>query len=194
MRQAVFIGGIPAGEPDLPALMKRVTDGDQQAFSQLYDAVSGPAFGIVRAVLRDTAQSEEVTQEVLVEVWRHADRYRPERGTVLTWVLTMAHRRAVDRVRSVTAASAREEVVALRERMPAFDVTEAEVETRLEREEVRRCLRSLTEVQRESITLAYYEGLTYREVAQRLSASLGTVKTRMRDGLIRLRNCLGGLA
>ncbi|MGW5736719.1 MULTISPECIES: ECF RNA polymerase sigma factor SigK [Streptomyces] len=194
MRQAVFIGGNPADEPDLVALMKRVTDGDQEAFAQVYEAVSGPAFGVVRAVIRDAAQSEEVTQEVLVEVWRHASRYRPDRGSVTNWVLTMAHSRAVDRVRSVTAASAREQAVALRERMPEFDETEAEVETRLEREEVQRCLLSLTQVQRESITLAYYQGLTYREVAQRLSASLGTVKSRMRDGLIRLRDCLGASA
>ncbi|RFC75101.1 ECF RNA polymerase sigma factor SigK [Streptomyces sp. AcE210] len=191
MRQAVFIGGNPEDEPDLGALMKHIADGDERAFGQLYESVAGPVFGIVRAVVRDVAQSEEVTQEVLVEVWRHVADYRPERGSVMNWVLTVAHRRAVDRVRSVVASTAREERVAARERLPEFDVTQAEVEARQEREDVVRCLRTLTQLQRESITLAYYQGLTYREVAERLSASLGTVKTRMRDGLIRLRDCLG---
>ncbi|MFF3641128.1 ECF RNA polymerase sigma factor SigK [Streptomyces sp. NPDC002564] len=191
MRQSVFIGGNPADRPDLVALMEQVTKGDEQAFGQLYESVAGPAFGVVRAVVRDVAQSEEVTQEVLVEMWRHAADYRPERGSVMNWVLTLAHRRAVDRVRSVAAAAAREERVALRDRLPEFDVTEAEVEARQEREDVLRCLEALTVLQRESITLAYYQGLTYREVAERLSTSLGTVKTRMRDGLIRLRDCLG---
>ncbi|MFG3371157.1 ECF RNA polymerase sigma factor SigK [Streptomyces sp. NPDC048156] len=191
MRQAVFISGNPDDKPDLAALMKQIADGDEQAFDRLYEAVAGPVFGIVKAVVRDVAQSEEVTQEVLVEVWRHAADYRPERGSVMNWVLTLAHRRAVDRVRSVVASAAREERAARRERLPEFDVTEAEVEARQEREDVLRCLGTLTEIQRESITLAYYQGLTYREVAERLSASLGTVKTRMRDGLIRLRDCLG---
>ncbi|MFG2497164.1 ECF RNA polymerase sigma factor SigK [Streptomyces sp. NPDC048441] len=191
MRRAVFIGGNPDDKPDLIALMKQIADGDEQAFGQLYESVSGPVFGIVRAVVRDAAQSEEVTQEVLVEVWRHAADYQPERGSVMNWVLTLAHRRAVDRVRSVVASTAREERAARRAHMPEFDVTEAEVEARQEREDVVRCLETLSELQRESIILAYYQGLTYREVAERLSASLGTVKTRMRDGLIRLRDCLG---
>ncbi|MGW0902876.1 ECF RNA polymerase sigma factor SigK [Streptomyces sp. NPDC002853] len=191
MRKAVFIGGKPDDEPDLAAVMKQVTGGDEQAFGRLYEFVAGPVFGIVRAVVRDVAQSEEVTQEVLVEVWRHAADYRPERGSVMNWVLTLAHRRAVDRVRSVVACAAREERAALRDRLPEFDVTAAEVEARQEREDVVRCLETLTDIQRESINLAYYQGLTYREVAERLSTSLGTVKTRMRDGLIRLRDCLG---
>ncbi|MGW5860750.1 ECF RNA polymerase sigma factor SigK [Streptomyces sp. NPDC055239] len=191
MKHAVFIGGNPDDKPDLAALMRQITGGDEQTFGRLYESVAGPVFGIVRAVVRDVAQSEEVTQEVLVEVWRHAADYRPERGSVMNWLLTLAHRRAVDRVRSVVAATAREERAALRDRLPEFDVTAAEVEARQEREDVVRCLETLTELQRESITLAYYQGLTYREVAERLSASLGTVKTRMRDGLIRLRDCLG---
>jgi RNA polymerase sigma-70 factor (ECF subfamily) len=142
-------------------------------------------------VLRDRAQSEEVTQEVLVEVWRTAPRYRPERGTAINWMLTLAHRRAVDRIRSVEASAAREERAARLDRLPEYDEVTEQVEARLEREQVRRCLRTLTEVQRQSVTLAYYRGLTYREVAEALSLPLGTVKTRLRDGLIRLRDCLG---
>ncbi|MET7982642.1 MULTISPECIES: sigma-70 family RNA polymerase sigma factor [unclassified Streptomyces] len=191
MKEAVEIGRNPSAEPDLPDLMARVARGDQEAFASLYDVVAGPVLGIVRRVLRDRAQSEEVTQEVLVEVWRTAARYRPERGSVMNWVLTLTHQRAVDRVRSAEASTAREHKAALLDRTPEFDEVTEQVEARLEREQVRRCLRTLTELQRQSVTLAYYRGLTYREVAELLATPLGTVKTRLRDGLIRLRDCLG---
>ncbi|MGA4845802.1 sigma-70 family RNA polymerase sigma factor [Streptomyces sp. G5(2025)] len=191
MNDVVRIGSRSAPGPDLQELVARVARGDQQAFSGVYDAVAGPVLGVVRGVLRDHAQSEEVTQEVLVEVWRTAPRYRPDLGTAMNWVLTLAHRRAVDRVRSVEASAAREHKAALLSRTPEFDEVSEEVETHLEREQVRRCLRALTEVQRQSVTLAYYRGLTYRQVAELLALPLGTVKTRLRDGLIRLRDCLG---
>src|SRR5439155_9194325 len=131
----------------------------------------------------------EVTQEVMLEVWRTASRFDPHRGSALAWLMTMAHRRAIDRVRSGHAEAERE--------LPAtaaatdYDVVAEEVETRLDAQRVRRCLGSLTELQRESVTLAYYGGYTYREVASLLGVAVGTVKTRMRDGLIRLRDCLG---
>ncbi|WP_431989158.1 sigma-70 family RNA polymerase sigma factor [Streptomyces albogriseolus] len=191
MREAVHIGPNPAAEPDLQQLVGEVALGDREAFAAVYDLVAAPVLGVVRSVLRDRAQSEEVTQEVLVEVWRTAARYRPERGTALNWILTLAHRRAVDRVRSVEASAAREERAALLDRLPEYDEVSEQVEARLEREQVRRCLRTLTELQRQSVTLAYYRGLTYREVAEALALPLGTVKTRLRDGLIRLRDCLG---
>ncbi|MGW2013958.1 sigma-70 family RNA polymerase sigma factor [Streptomyces sp. NPDC001927] len=181
----------PAAHPELPELLSRTARGDQEAFTAVFDAVAGPVLGVVRAVLRDPAQSEEVAQEVMVDIWRLAARFDPERGSVLTWALTLAHRRAVDRVRSEQAASDRVRRVALLEQTPAYDEVVEEVENRLDRERVRRCLRGLTERQRQSVTLAYYRGLTYREVAELLSLPLGTVKTRMRDGLIRLRDCLG---
>ncbi|MFI1105812.1 sigma-70 family RNA polymerase sigma factor [Streptomyces melanogenes] len=191
MKEAVHISGVRQVGPDLPELLARTARGDEQAFSRVYDVVIGPVIGLVRSVLRDPAQSEEVAQEVLVDVWRLAARYEPEHGGVMNWVLTLAHRRAVDRVRSAQAASDRDNRAALLAQTPAFDEVSEEVETRLERESVRRCLRTLTELQRESVTLAYYRGLTYREVAELLSVPLGTVKTRLRDGLIRLRDCLG---
>ncbi|MEU5576716.1 sigma-70 family RNA polymerase sigma factor [Streptomyces huasconensis] len=191
MNDVVRIGSRSAPGPDLQELVARVARGDQQAFSGVYDAVAGPVLGVVRGVLRDHAQSEEVAQEVLVEVWRTAPRYRPDLGTAMNWVLTLAHRRAVDRVRSVEASAAREHKAALLSRTPEFDEVSEQVETHLEREQVRRCLRGLTEVQRQSVTLAYYRGLTYRQVAELLALPLGTVKTRLRDGLIRLRDCLG---
>ncbi|MGV9559519.1 sigma-70 family RNA polymerase sigma factor [Streptomyces sp. NPDC003401] len=191
MKEPVRIGAGQSVKPDLQSLLHEVALGDQEAFAAVYDAVAGSVLGVVRAVLRDQAQSEEVTQEVLVEVWRTAPRYRPERGTAVNWILTLAHRRAVDRVRSVEAAAARDTKAALLDHQPAYDQVTEEVETRLEQEQVRRCLRTLTELQRQSVTLAYYRGLTYREVAEALTLPVGTVKTRLRDGLIRLRDCLG---
>ncbi|MFF2326266.1 MULTISPECIES: sigma-70 family RNA polymerase sigma factor [unclassified Streptomyces] len=191
MKEAVYIGGAPSARPDLQELLGMVARGDQDAFAQVYDAVSGPVLGLVRSVLRDPAQSEEVAQEVLVEVWRTAPRFRAARGSAMNWVLTLAHRRAVDRVRSAEAAAARDHRAALLDRTPAFDEVTEQVESRLEREQVRRCMRTLSELQRQSVTLAYYQGLTHREVSELLSVPLGTIKTRLRDGLIRLRDCLG---
>ncbi|MFG2888971.1 sigma-70 family RNA polymerase sigma factor [Streptomyces sp. NPDC048248] len=191
MREPVWIGGPARRGPDLEELLGQVARGDQGAFGPVYDALAGPVLGLVRSVLRDPAQSEEVAQEVLVEVWRTAARFRPERGSATNWVLTLAHRRAIDRVRSAQAAADREHRAALLDHTPAFDEVTEQVENRLEREQVRRCLRTLTELQRQSVTLAYYKGLTYREVAGLLTVPLGTVKTRLRDGLIRLRDCLG---
>ncbi|MEV5982107.1 ECF RNA polymerase sigma factor SigK [Streptomyces sp. NPDC052114] len=191
MTQPSPVGPGPARRPDLQEQLALVAQGDREAFSVVYDAVAAPVFGVVCKLLRDHAQSEEVAQEVLVEVWRTAARYRADRGTVLNWVLTLAHRRTVDRIRSVQAAAARERRAALLDQVPEFDEVSEQVEGQLEREQLRRCLRSLSEIQRQSVTLAYYQGLTYKEVAEALSAPLGTIKTRLRDGLIRLRDCLG---
>jgi RNA polymerase sigma-70 factor (ECF subfamily) len=172
-------------------LMAHVARGDSAAYSELYDRVCPRVFGLVRRVLRNPAQSEEVTQEVMLDVWRAAARYDTARGSVQAWILTMAHRRAVDRVRSEQAATNREEHLAARSAETDFDQVADTVTTRLDAEQVRRCLGTLTELQRESITLAYYNGYTYPEVARHLDAKLPTVKARMRDGLVRLRDCLG---
>jgi RNA polymerase sigma-70 factor (ECF subfamily) len=173
------------------ALLQRVALGDAPAFEKLYDRMVSAVFGVIRRVLRDPAQSEEVTQEIMIEVWRTATRFDAERGSASTWILTMAHRRAIDRVRSAQASRDREERVAHRDHVSAYDEVAEQVENRLEQEQVRRCLGDLTELQRESVTLAYYGGHTYREVAELLDTPLGTVKTRLRDGLIRLRDCMG---
>ncbi len=150
VNEVVHIGGITPAPPGLQELLGRVALGGREAFGQVYDAVCGPVLGLVRAVLRDPAPSEEVTQEVLIEVWRGAARFQPSRGSAMTWVrvLTLAHRRAVDRVRSAQASSDRERKAALLEHTPAFDEVTEEVESRLEHEQVRRCLRTLTELQR----------------------------------------------
>lgn len=169
----------------------RVARGDQRAFEQVYDRIAGPVFGLVRRIVRDPAQSEEVTQEVFVEVWRTATRFDPARGSGHSWVMTLAHRRAVDRVRSAQASIDRDLRAGRRDQERPFDVVAEQVEARMEQEQVRRALDSLTDLQREAITLAYYGGYTYREVAELLELPLGTVKTRLRDGLIRLRDALG---
>jgi RNA polymerase sigma-70 factor (ECF subfamily) len=186
------MAGPAVGPPsaDLEALIGKVARGDDAAFEAVC-ARSGPAvFGVVRAVVRDRAQVEEVCQEVLLEVWCAASRFEPGRGSALAWVTTIAHRRAIDRVRSERRAAERQRRAAAHD--VAYDEVEETVEARLDRERVRRCLGSLTSVQRESVTLAYYGGYTVREVAALLAVPEGTVKTRMRDGLIRLRDCLGG--
>lgn len=177
----------PAG--DLAGLLAKVARGDETAFAAVYDQVGALVFGLARRVVKDPAQSEEVTQEVLLEVWRSASRFDPVQGSARSWLMTMAHRRAVDRVRSAQASTEREIRAAVT--TTDYDVVVEEVEARLDAQRVRRCLDSLTELQRESVTLAYYGGYTYRQVAGLLGVAVGTVKTRMRDGLIRMRDCLG---
>jgi RNA polymerase sigma-70 factor, ECF subfamily len=180
---------VARSDADLDELLTLAARGDQGAFAAVYDRLARPAYGLICKVLRDPAQAEEVVQEVMLEVWRTASRFDPDRGAAATWVLTIAHRRAVDRVRSETAAAEREQRAA---QVPAAadDVADS-VEASLDAELLRRCLDGLTDMQRESITLAYYGGYTYREVAKLLDAALGTVKSRIRDGLGRLRECLG---
>jgi RNA polymerase sigma-70 factor, ECF subfamily len=175
---------------EIDALLRAVARGDDASFARLYDLLAPRVFGLARRVLRDPAQAEEMAQEVLVEVWRTAARFDPERGSGLSWVLTIAHRRTVDRVRSEQASADRVQRVAAASVQIPFDEVADRVGSRLERQQVRRCLDGLTALQREAITLAYYGGHSYREVATLLATALPTIKTRMRDGLIRLRDCL----
>lgn len=173
-------------------LLAQVARGDQAAFEVLCHQVAPIVFGVVRTVLRDRFLAEEVCQEVLLDVWRCASRFRPGRSSATAWVTTIAHRRAVDRVRAEQRAADRHRRAASHE--VDYDAVTDRVEARLDAQRVRRCLDSLTELQRESVTLAYYGGYTYREVAGLLGVAVGTVKTRMRDGLIRMRDCLGAEA
>ncbi|GAA1368167.1 MULTISPECIES: ECF RNA polymerase sigma factor SigK [Catellatospora] len=176
---------------DAETLLRAVARGDEAAFTRLYELVAPRVYGLARRVVRDPAQAEEVAQEALVEVWRTASRFDPARGSATAWVFTITHRRAVDRVRSEQAALDRVQRMAPEATQTPADEVVEQATARLQRQQVRRCIKTLTDLQREAITLAYYGGYTYQQVAQLLGAGLPTVKTRMRDGLIRLRDCLG---
>ncbi len=181
-------GGDPTA---LVALITRASRGDESAFAELYDLTSSRVFGLARRVVRDPAQAEEVAQEAYLEIWRQSARFDAARGSVLAWMLTIVHRRAVDRVRSAESAHERDRRYAAVGDGPEYDVVDEAVTANLEQARVRRALETLTDVQREAVTLAYYGGYTHREVSDLLGVPLGTVKTRMRDGLIRLRDTLG---
>jgi RNA polymerase sigma-70 factor (ECF subfamily) len=185
----------PDAESERPAdrataLLRRVAAGDEAAFASLYDAVAPAVYGTVKRVVRNAAQADEVTQEVFVDLWRTAPRFDPAQGTALTWVLTLAHRRAVDRVRSEVSQQRRverlQQVASAGGPSVADDVLDD-----LDRARVGRALADLTSLQRESVELAFYGGHTHAEISTILDLPLGTVKTRIRDGLIRLRDALG---
>ncbi|MBN9239940.1 MAG: RNA polymerase subunit sigma [Micrococcales bacterium 70-64] len=175
----------------MQALLGRVAEGDQRAFSDLYDETAPRVFGLVKRLLRDHAQSEEVTQEVFLEIWQTATRFDPNKGGATTWILTMAHRRAVDRVRSSQSSRDRDTRVGIRDHKVDYDQVSETIEVRLEHERVEKAMSRLTELQRQAVSLAYYGGYSHSEVAAMLSVPIGTVKTRLRDGMIRLRDELG---
>ncbi|GAB4001976.1 ECF RNA polymerase sigma factor SigK [Nocardioides ultimimeridianus] len=180
-----------SGHPDLPDLLRRSARGDETAFAALYDATAARVYGLVRRVVRDPHQAEEVAQEVYLEVWRTSARYDEARGSAQGWILTIAHRRAVDRVRAAESASRRDETYERRNQDVEHDSTAEAAHASLEARRVRSALESLTPVQREAVELAYLGGYTHTEVAALLDLPLGTAKTRIRDGLIRLRDNLG---
>lgn len=183
----------PLTEPG--RLLELAASGDLQAFGRFYDLMSPRVYGLALRVLRDPGYAEETVQEVFLQVWKQAADYRPSLGSVQSWVLTITHRRAVDRVRSETSAARRDERDAAADFTRSGDIAE-QVTEQISRDEdaaeVRRCLGTLTENQRECIEMAYFSGQTYREVADRLGTALPTIKSRIRDGLRRLKNCLGG--
>jgi RNA polymerase sigma-70 factor (ECF subfamily) len=181
----------PDVSSELDAQLRRVADGDAEAFAGLYDATSARVYGLISRILRDPGYSEETTQDVYTQVWRNASDYDPQQGSALAWLMTLAHRRAVDRVRAEVASTRRDARYAAVSNEPDTDVVADSAIRSDERRQVIDCLGSLTDLQRQAIELAYYHGLTYPQVSERLSTSLGTVKTRMRDGLRRLRDCLG---
>ena len=179
------------GAPDLGELFRRSARGDEIAFAAVYDATAARVHGLVLRVIRDPAQAEEVTQETFLEAWRIASRFDPDRGSALSWLLTLAHRRAVDRVRSAEAASRRDGTYHDQNSTVAHDSTAEAATTAIEAQRVRSAMKTLTDVQREAIELAYFGGYTHTEVATMLDLPVGTAKTRIRDGLIRLRDSLG---
>ncbi|WP_425498854.1 ECF RNA polymerase sigma factor SigK [Natronoglycomyces albus] len=184
----VATNGVAEGTAE--SLLHSCALGDEEAFATLYDRVSPRVYGLCLRILRDPAQAEEVAQEVLIEIWRTAARFDHRKGSANAWITTMAHRRAVDRVRSEQAASDRERRAAAGNTEVDYDSVSEQATSKLEQRQVRRCLKTLTELQRQAITLAYYGGHTYRQTAKLLEAAVPTIKTRIRDGLIRLRDCL----
>jgi RNA polymerase sigma-70 factor (ECF subfamily) len=175
----------------LAELLQRSGRGDESAFADLYDAVSRRLHGLVLRVIRDPAQAEEVTQEAMVEIWRQSARYNPDAGSPLSWLMTIAHRRAVDRVRSAEASGRRDTTYHQSNHVVEHDSTAEAAAQNVEGRRVRRALGSLTDTQRGALELAYFGGYTHSEVATMLGIPLGTAKTRIRDGLIRLRDTLG---
>jgi RNA polymerase sigma-70 factor (ECF subfamily) len=183
--------GASGTAPDLADLLRRSGRADEAAFAQLYDATSARAFGLALRVVRDPAQAEEVTQEAFLEIWRTAGRYDPDRGSPLAWLMTITHRKAVDRVRSAQAATRRDTSYHQQNQPVEHDSTAEAAQASLEAHRVRGALAALTDVQRQAINLAYFGGYTHTEVATMLDLPVGTAKTRIRDGLIRLRDAMG---
>jgi RNA polymerase sigma-70 factor (ECF subfamily) len=185
----------PSGESsavaELGQLLRLASRGDQDAFARLYDATSARVFGLAVRIVRDPAQAEEVAQEAFLEIWRTASRFDPAKGSAQAWMLTIVHRKSVDRVRSAEAATRRDSTYELRNQTVDHDSTADAAHASMEARRVRNAMESLTPVQREALELAYFGGYTHTEVASMLDLPLGTAKTRIRDGLIRLRDTIG---
>jgi len=184
--------GREAQAAELAKLMARSALGDQVAFAELYDLTARRIHGVVLRVLRSPEHAEEVTQEVYVEVWQQSARYTQIKGSVLAWIATMAHRRAVDRVRSVSSEVNRDHRYAYQSLDPEVDRVWDSVAQRHDVDRVRQAMQSLTSIQRQALTLAYFDGMTQSQIAELLELPLGTVKTRIRDALKRLGEILGG--
>jgi RNA polymerase sigma-70 factor (ECF subfamily) len=183
--------GAPSVNAELTELLKACSRGEEAAFAKLYDATAARLFGLVLRTVRDRAQAEEVTQEAYLDIWRNSSRFDPDHGSAMSWMMTIGHRKAVDRVRSAEATRARDTVYEARDQATPFDQTAEDAHRNLDAQRVNRALDTLTEAQRGALELAYFGGYTHREVAAMLELPLGTAKTRIRDGLIRLRDTLG---
>jgi RNA polymerase sigma-70 factor (ECF subfamily) len=181
----------PAGAPDLAELLKLSGRGDEAAFAGLYDAVSARAYGLAVRIVRDPSQAEEVMQEAMLEIWRTATRFDRSKGSAVSWVLTLVHRKAVDRVRSAEASTKRDTTYHQKNVTVEHDSTAEAAQASMEARRVRQAMNTLTDAQREALELAYFKGYTHTEVATMLDLPLGTAKTRIRDGLIRLRDTMG---
>jgi RNA polymerase sigma-70 factor (ECF subfamily) len=178
----------------LQQLLAAAATGDERAFAELYDLTSARVYGIVVRVLRDAAQAAEVTQDIYLEIWRQSARFDATRGSVLPWLLMIAHRRAVDRVRSAQSTTVRDDRYALLNTERAYDSVSEQAQASMDAQRVRKVLDSLSQAQREAVSLAYFGGYSHSEVAELLQVPLGTVKTRIRDGLLRMRDAMGALS
>jgi RNA polymerase sigma-70 factor (ECF subfamily) len=190
-------GASPGGTPRdgatarLASLMQRSSRGDEAAFAELYDATSARAYGLALRVVRNPAHAEEVLQEAYLDAWRTSSRFDPDRGSAIGWLLTIVHRKAVDRVRSTEAATARDATYHRESQPVEHDSTLEAAHASLEAQRVRGAVAGLTSAQREAVELAFFGGYTHTQVATMLDVPVGTAKTRIRDGLIRLRDAMG---
>ncbi|QIS07286.1 sigma-70 family RNA polymerase sigma factor [Nocardia brasiliensis] len=177
------------GTPQTPELLiRQVARGDERAFAELYDLLAAPILGLVTQVIRDHAESEALAREVLLELWQQAPLFDEQHQSVQAWAMTIAHRRAVDRVR----AGARAEHDGQPELRWCFDEVVQTTLDRIEDDAVRESLTELSDAQRRSLILAYYGGYSDREVSAVLDKPVGTIEARMRDGLLRLGERIGG--
>lgn len=170
-------------------LVQAAGAGDDQALAALYDRYAAAVYSLALGIVRNREVAKEVTQEVFLSCWKRPGRFDPGRGSARAWLLSLAHHRAVDALRRARLRRSDplpEEAATLDE-----DWTDGVVSA-LEGARVREALAALPEAQRQVLVLAYYGGLTQREISERFGIPLGTVKTRMRDGLIKLRSLLGG--
>lgn len=194
-RPAVATGAsATAAGVDLASLVQQTAGGDQEAFTAVYDATAGRAFGLALRVLRNPALAEEVAQEAYLQVWMHSARYNPARGSAISWILMIVHRRAVSRVRSSEARVRRETNFQRQETLTqptSKDSTHDAASASMEARRVRDALAELSPAQREAVELAYFGGYTYSEVAGLSGIPLGTAKTRIRSGLLKLHDLLG---
>lgn len=184
---------IGVADPDatpIDELIERVAAGDRVAFEQLYRSTSPRLFGLIRQILRDPSQSEEVSQEVFLEIWQTASRFQRSKGRGLSWIFTLAHRRAIDRVRSSQSSRDRDYRIGMRDRDTEHDSVAEQIDTIFESARMRAAFELLTAVQRQAIELAYFGGHTQTEMAAILGVPLSTAKTRMRDGMLRLRKAM----
>lgn len=171
-------------------LMSLIARDDHAAFRELHERISARLVWRIRRSVIDFAQSEEVAQEVLLEVWQNAGRFESQKSSAATWIFTIAHRRAVDRVRAAQSSMIRDIRIGIRDAPREFDHVAEAGETAIEYRRVRTAMSGLTGLQRETIELVYTDGYSQTEAATLLGLPVGTVKTRLRDGLARLRRDL----
>jgi RNA polymerase sigma-70 factor (ECF subfamily) len=171
-------------------LLQRVAKGDRNAFAMLYDRYGTASFGMALKICNNRALAEDVVQEAFLSIWQRAGRFDPKRGSVPAYLFAAVHNKAVDAVRHEESLRRREEGVADDTRETGGEEVLEAAWLGVRRQEVRLAVARLSPVQREALELAYFEGLTYSEVADKLGIPLGTAKTRLRDGMIRLRALL----
>jgi RNA polymerase sigma-70 factor, ECF subfamily len=173
---------------ELTELMMLVAQGDSRAFARVYDLSSARVLGLVVRIVTNLSLAEEITQEVFVQVWQRAASFEPTRGNARAWITTLAHRRAVDCVRTTQAARDRDLRIGVRDVSPTGDIVADSLELCIELGHLRDALTCMTAAHRQALSMAYFDGLTQSEIAAEIGVPLGTVKTRMRDGLSRLRD------